>query len=155
MDHEEEIVAPTRRGDKRKPLPTDLPRTEVTHAPLARIDLRLPQARSATKPANSWRSSHAYLHDQTRPQGLRLSRLRNGPATDDKLVQFVEKSVVSPSVGNVVGHLDGLRLHRFEKVLVVTVSISSDQPGALGDTVYRTPATRAQLDGGIECWKVA
>jgi len=79
------------------------------------------------------------------------------PITADKPVQLIEKSMASPSVLVMLltnKYVDGLPLHRFEKVLGRHgVDIPRETLGSLGDPVRRTSATLAQLDAGSTAGK--
>ncbi|MND38374.1 Transposase IS66 family protein [compost metagenome] len=82
------MVSPASRRGKRKPLPADLPRIEIIH--------ELPE------------------HELTCMCGCR--DCESAPITADKPAQLIEKSMASPSVLT-TKYVDGLPLHRFEKVL--------------------------------------
>jgi transposase len=72
------------------------------------------------------------------------------PVTTDKPAQFIEKSMASPSVLGMLlttKYVDGLPLHRFEKVFGHhCVDIQRQNLCTLGHPVRRTPANATQLD---------
>jgi hypothetical protein len=72
---EEDVVAPTKRRGKRKPLPADLPHPRTARA-RADVCLRLPQARHRRRNQRAvGNRSDADPRDQTYLQGIRLPRL--------------------------------------------------------------------------------
>ena len=121
---EEEVVLPTKRRGKRKPLPADLPRIEVTH--------ELPE--HELKCACGCRK-HAIVEEVSEqleiiPMQIYVIKhvrkvygcrdCESAPVTADKPAQLIEKSMASPSVLAMLlttKYVDGLPLHRFEKVL--------------------------------------
>ena len=121
---EEEVVAPTQRRSKRKPLPADLPRIEVIH--------ELPE-HELTGACGC--RKHAFGEEVSEqleivPMQIRVIKhvrkvygcraCETAPVTADKPAQLIEKSMASPSVLAMLlttKYVDGLPLHRFEKVL--------------------------------------
>ena len=121
---DEEVVAPTKRRGKRKPLPADLPRIEVIH--------ELPEHELTC--ACGWRK-HTIGEETSAqleivPMQIRVIKhvrkvyacrgCESAPVTADKPAQLIEKSMASPSVLAMLlttKYVDGLPLHRFEKVL--------------------------------------
>lgn len=121
---EEEVVAPTKRRGKRKPLPADLPRIEVIH--------ELPEHELTCTCGCRKYAIGEEISEQLEivPMQLRvIKHIRKvygcrdceaAPITADKPAQLIEKSMVSPSVLAMLlttKYVDGLPLHRFEKVL--------------------------------------
>lgn len=121
----EEAVAPSaqRRG-KRKPLPAELPRVEVIH--------ELPEHELACECGCRKHISGEEVSEQLEivPMQIRVIRhirkvyackgCESAPVTADKPAQLIEKSLASPSVLAMLlttKYVDGLPLHRFEKVL--------------------------------------
>jgi len=121
---EEEVVAPARRRGKRKPLPAELPRIEVIHA-LPEHELTC--ACGCRKHAIGEETSEQL---DIVPMQIRvIKHIRKvyacraceaAPVTADKPAQLIEKSMASPGVLAMLlttKYVDGLPLHRFEKVL--------------------------------------
>lgn len=121
---EEEAVAPTQRRGKRKPLPADLPRIEVIHE-LSEHELTC--ACGCRKHAIGEEVSEQL---EIVPMQIRVIKhvrkvygcraCETAPVTADKPAQLIEKSMASPSVLAmllITKYVDGLPLHRFEKVL--------------------------------------
>jgi transposase len=121
---EEEVVAPTKRRGKRKPLSADLPRIEVTHE-LPEHELTC--ACGCRKHVIGEETSEQL---EIVPMQIRvLKHIRKvygcrgcetAPVTADKPAQLIEKSMASPSVLAMLlttKYVDGLPLHRFESVL--------------------------------------
>jgi len=121
---DEEVVAPTKRRGKRKPLPADLPRTEVIH--------ELPEHELTCVCGCRKHTIGEEISEQLEivPMQIRvIKHIRKvyacrgceiAPVTADKPAQVIEKSMVSPSVLAMLlttKYGDGLPLHRFEKVL--------------------------------------
>lgn len=124
VDDDEEVVAPTLRRGKRKPLSADLPRIEVIH--------ELPEHEQACA---CGRRKHVIGEETSEqldivPMQIRvLKHIRKiygcrgceaAPVTADKPAQSIEKSMASPSVLAMLlatKYVDGLPLHRFETVL--------------------------------------
>ena len=121
----EEVVATTRqRCGKRKPLPAELPRVEVTH--------ELPEHELTCECGCCKHVSGEEVSEQLEivPMQIRvLCHIRkvyackgceSAQVTADKPAQLLEKSLASPSVLAMLlttKYVDGLPLHRFEKVL--------------------------------------
>ena len=123
-DEAEEVVAPTPRRGKRRPLPAELPRIEVLH--------ELPEHELIC--ACGCRK-HVIGEDTSEqleivPMQIRVIRhirktygcrgCEAAPVTADKPAQLIEKSVASPSLLATLltaKYVDGLPLHRFEQVL--------------------------------------
>ncbi|MDQ0125519.1 transposase [Pseudomonas lini] len=123
-DTEEEVVAPAKRRGKRKPLPADLPRIEVIHELL---EHELTCACGCRKHAIGEEVSEQL---EIVPMQIRVIKhvrkvygcrdCETAPVTADKPAQLIEKSMASPSVLAMLlttKYVDGLPLHRFEKVL--------------------------------------
>lgn len=121
---EEEIVAPTKRRGKRKPLPADLPRIEVIH--------ELPEHELTCVCGCRKHAIDEEVSEQLEivPMQIRVIKhvrkvygcrdCETAPVTADKPAQLIEKSMASPSVLAMLlttKYVDGLPLHRFEKVL--------------------------------------
>lgn len=123
-DTEEDVVGPAKRRGKRKPLSADLPRIEVIH------DLpehELTCACGCRKHAIGEETSEQL---DIVPMQIRVIKhirkvygcrgCETAPVTADKPAQLIEKSMASPSVLAMLlttKYVDGLPLHRFEKVL--------------------------------------
>jgi len=121
----EEAVAPTsKRRGKRKPLPAELPRVEVIH--------ELPEHELTCECGCRKHVSGEEISEQLEivPMQIRVIRhvrkvyackgCESAPVTADKPAQLLEKSLASPSVLAMLlttKYVDGLPLHRFEKVL--------------------------------------
>ena len=123
-DDAEEVVAPIKRRGKRKPLPAELPRIEILHE-LPEHELTC--ACGCRKHAIGEETSEQL---EIVPMQIRvLKHVRKvygcrgceaAPVTADKPAQLIEKSLASPSVLAMLlttKYVDGLPLHRFEKVL--------------------------------------
>ena len=121
---EEEVVAPTKRRGKRKPLPADLPRIEVIH--------ELPEHELTCACGCRKHAIGEEISEQLEivPMQIRVIKhvrkvygcrdCETAPVTADKPVQLIEKSMASPSVLAMLlttKYVDGLPLYRFEKVL--------------------------------------
>ncbi|MCF5511247.1 MULTISPECIES: IS66 family transposase [Pseudomonas] len=124
VDIEEEVVAPTPRRGKRKPLSADLPRIEVIHE-LPEHELTC--ACGCRKHAIGEETSEQL---DIVPMQIRVIKhirkvygcrgCETAPVTADKPAQLIEKSMASPSVLAMLlttKYVDGLPLHRFETVL--------------------------------------
>ena len=123
-DADEEVVAPTSRRGKRKPLSADLPRIEVIHELPER---ELTCACGCRKHVVSEETSEQLdivpmqirvIKHIRRVYGCRGCEM--APVTADKPAQLIEKSMASPSVLAMLlttKYVDGLPLHRFETVL--------------------------------------
>ncbi|MDP3816967.1 IS66 family transposase [Pseudomonas sp.] len=120
----EEVVAPTKHRGKRKPLPAELPRIEVVHE-LPEHELTC--ACGCRKQVIGEETSEQL---EIVPMQIRVIRhirktyackgCEAAPVTADKPAQLIEKSLASPSVLAMLlttKYVDGLPLHRFEKVL--------------------------------------
>jgi len=121
---DEEVVAPTKRRGKRKPLSADLPRIEVIHE-LSEHELTC--ACGCRKHTIGEETSEQL---EIVPMQIRVIKhirkvygcrgCETAPVTADKPAQLIEKSMASPSVLAILlatKYVDGLPLHRFEKVL--------------------------------------
>ncbi len=121
---EEEVVAPAKRRGKRKPLPADLPRIEVIH--------ELPEHELTCVCGCRKHAIGEEVSEQLEivPMQIRVIKhvrkvygcrdCETAPVTADKPAQLIEKSMASPSVLAMLlttKYVDGLPLHRFEKVL--------------------------------------
>ena len=121
---EEEIVAPTRRRGKRKPLPAELPRIEVIH--------ELPEHELTCVCGCRKHAIGEEVSEQLEIVPMQIRVIKHvrkvygcrgcevAPVTADKPAQLIEKSMASPSVLAMLlttKYVDGLPLHRFEKVL--------------------------------------
>ncbi len=124
VDEDEEVVTPSPRRGKRKPLSADLPRIEVIH--------ELPEHELTC--ACGCRKH--VIGDETSeqldivPMQIRVIKhirkvygcrgCETAPVTADKPAQLIEKSMASPTVLAMLlttKYVDGLPLHRFETVL--------------------------------------
>jgi transposase len=121
---EDDVVAPTKRRGKRKPLPAELPRVEIIHE-LPEHELTC--ACGCRKQVIGEETSEQL---EIVPMQIRVLRhirktyackaCESAPVTADKPAQLIEKSLASPSVLAMLlttKYVDGLPLHRFEKVL--------------------------------------
>ncbi|MBN2975172.1 IS66 family transposase [Pseudomonas lactucae] len=123
-DVEEEVVAPGKRRGKRKPLPADLPRIEVIH--------ELPEHELTCACGCRKHAIGEEVSEQLEivPMQIRVIKhvrkvygcrdCETAPVTADKPAQLIEKSMASPSFLAMLlttKYVDGLPLHRFEKVL--------------------------------------
>ena len=121
---EEEVVAPNKRRGKRKPLPADLPRIEVIH--------ELPEHELTCVCGCRKHAIGEEISEQLEivPMQIRVIKhvrkvygcrdCETAPITADKPAQLIEKGMASPSVLAMLlttKYVDGLPLHRFEKVL--------------------------------------
>ena len=121
---EEEIVAPTKRRGKRKPLPAQLPRVEVTH--------ELPEHELTCECGCRKQVIGEEISEQLEIIPMRVQVIRHirktyackacetAPVTADKPAQLIEKSLASPSVLAMLlttKYADGIPLYRFEKML--------------------------------------
>ncbi|AJE22284.1 IS66 family transposase [Azotobacter chroococcum] len=120
----EEGVAPIKRRGKRQPLPAELPRVEVVH--------ELPEHELSCACGCRKQAIGEEVSEQLDivPMQIRVIRhirkvyacrgCETAPATADKPAQLIEKSLASPGVLAMLlttQYVDGLPLHRFEKVL--------------------------------------
>ena len=123
-DVDEEVVKPTPRRGKRQPLSAELPRIEVIHE-LPEHELTC--ACGCRKHAIGEETSEQL---DIVPMQIRVIKhirkvygcrgCETAPVTADKPAQLIEKSMASPSVLAMLltaKYVDGLPLHRFEKVL--------------------------------------
>ncbi len=123
-DADEDVVAPTKRRGKRKPLSADLPRIEVIHDLL---EHELTCACGCRKHVIGEETSEQL---DIVPMQIRVLKhvrkvygcrgCETAPVTADKPAQLIEKSMASPSVLAMLlttKYVDGLPLHRFESVL--------------------------------------
>lgn len=121
---DEEVVAPTKRRGKRKPLQAELPRVEVVHE-LPEHELAC--ACGACKQVIGEETSEQL---EIIPMQVRVIRhirktyackaCEAAPVTADKPAQLIEKSLASPSVLAMLltsKYADGIPLYRFEKML--------------------------------------
>lgn len=121
---EEEVVAPTKRRGKRKPLPAELPRVEVIH--------ELPEHELTCECGCRKQAIGEETSEQLEiiPMQIRVIKhirktyackgCETAPVTADKPAQLIEKSIASPSVLAMLlttKYADGVPLYRFEKVL--------------------------------------
>jgi len=121
---EEEVVAPTKQHGKSKPLPADLPRIEVIH--------ELPEHELTCACGCRKHSIGEEISEQLEIVPMQIRVIKHvrkiygcrdceaAPVTADKPAQLIEKSMASPSVLAMLlttKYVDGLPLHRFEKVL--------------------------------------
>jgi transposase len=121
---EEEVVSPASRRGKRKPLPADLPRIEIIH--------ELPEHELTCMCGCRKHVIGDEVSEQLEivPMQIRVIKhvrmvygcrdCESAPITADKPAQLIEKSMASPSVLAMLlttKYVDGLPLHRFEKVL--------------------------------------
>jgi len=121
---DEEVVATAKRRGKRKPLPADLPRIQVVH--------ELPEHELTCACGCRKHAIGEEVSEQLEivPMQIRvIKHIRKvygcrdceaAPVTADKPAQLIEKSMASPSVLAMLlttKYVDGLPLHRFEKVL--------------------------------------
>lgn len=124
VEADEEVVAPPKRRGKRKPLSADLPRIEVIHE-LSEHELTC--ACGCRRHAIGEETSEQL---EIVPMQIRVIKhirkvygcrgCETAPVTADKPAQLIEKSMASPSVLAMLlttKYVDGLPLHRFEKVL--------------------------------------
>ncbi len=121
---DEEVVAPTKRRGKRKPLPADLPRIEVIH--------ELPEHELTCVCGCRKHTMGEETSEQQVivPMQIRVIKhirkvygcrsCETAPVTADKPAQLIEKSMASPRARAMLlttKYVDGLPLHCFEKVL--------------------------------------
>ncbi|WP_460431478.1 transposase, partial [Azotobacter salinestris] len=120
----EEGVAPIKHRGKRQPLPAELPRVEVVH--------ELPEHELSCACGCRKQAIGEEVSEQLDivPMQIRVIRhirkvyacrgCESAPTTADKPAQLLEKSLASPGVLAMLlttRYVDGLPLHRFEKVL--------------------------------------
>jgi transposase len=121
---EEEVVAPTKRRGKRKPLPAELPRVEVIHE-LSEHELTC--ACGCRKQVIGEETSEQLEIIPMQVRVIKHIRKTNAckgceaaPVTADKPAQLIEKSLASPSVLAMLlstKYVDGIPLYRFERML--------------------------------------
>jgi transposase len=124
VEADEEVVAPTKRRGKRKPLSADLPRIEVIHE-LSEHELTCTCGcrRHAIGEETSEQLEIVPMQIRVIKHIRKVYGCRGcetAPVTADKPAQLIEKSMASPSVLAMLlttKYVDGLPLHRFEKVL--------------------------------------
>jgi transposase len=139
---EEEVVAPTKRRGKRKPLPADLPRIEIIH--------ELPEHELTCACGCRKHTIGEEVSEQLEivPMQIRVIKhvrkvygcrdCETAPVTADKQAQLIEKSMASPSVLAMLlttKYVDGLPLHRFtasKKYWVVMASKFHARPWLAG-----------------------
>ena len=121
---DEEVVAPTKRRGKRKPLPADLPRIEVVHElPEHELTCACGCRKHAIGEEVSEQLEIVPMQIRVIKHVRKVYGCRNcesAPVTADKPAQVIEKSMASPSVLAMLlttKYVDSLPLHRFEKVL--------------------------------------
>jgi len=121
---EEEVVAPARRRGKRKPLPAELPRIEVIHAlPEHELTCTCGCCKHAIGEETSEQLDIVPMQIRVIKHIRKVYACRAceaAPVTADKPAQLIEKSMASPGVLAMLlttKYVDGLPLHRFEKVL--------------------------------------
>ncbi|TBN43371.1 IS66 family transposase [Pseudomonas sp. BGI-2] len=125
VEAEEEVVAPTKRRGKRKPLSADLPRIEVIHElPEHELTCVCGYRKHAIGEETSEQLEIVPMQIRVIKHIRKVYGCRGcevAPVTADKPAQLIEKSMASPSVLAMLlttKYVDGLPLHRFEKVLV-------------------------------------
>lgn len=121
---EEEVVAPARRRGKRKPLPAELPRIEVIHAlPEHELSCECGGCKQVIGEETSEQLDIVPMQIRVIKHIRKVYACRAceaAPVTADKPAQLIEKSMASPGVLAMLlttKYVDGLPLHRFEKVL--------------------------------------
>src|SRR5690606_18693708 len=122
---DEEVVAPTKRRGKRKPLSADLPRVEVIHD--------LPEHEQTCECGCRKHVIGEETSEQLDivPMQIRVLKhvrkvygcrgCESAPVTADKPAQLIEKSMASPSelaLLLTIKYVDGLPLPRFERVQI-------------------------------------
>ncbi|MEH6359070.1 MAG: IS66 family transposase [Pseudomonadales bacterium] len=124
-DDEETVKAePAKKRGKRKPLPAELPRVDVIH--------ELPEHELTCDCGCRKQTIGEEISEQLEIVPMQIRVIRHfrkvyackaceaAPVTADKPAQLIEKSMASPSVLAMLlttKYVDGLPLHRFEKVL--------------------------------------
>lgn len=132
---DEEVVAPTKRRGKRKPLPADLPRIEVVHElPEHELTCACGCRKHAIGEEVSEQLEIVPMQIRVIKHVRKVYGCRNcesAPVTADKPAQVIEKSMASPSVLAMLlttKYVDSLPLHRFEKLLnLMRESLSSSR----------------------------
>ncbi len=123
-ENEEEVVAPTKRRGKRKPLPAELPRVEVIHE-LPEHELTCECGCRKQVIGEETSEQLEIIPMQVRViKHIRKTYACKGceaaPETADKPAQLIEKSLASPSVLAMLlstKYVDGIPLYRFERML--------------------------------------
>ena len=123
-DDAEEVVAPIKRRGKRKPLPAELPRIEILHElPEHELTCACGCRKHAIGEETSEQSEIVPMQIRVLKHVRKVYGCRGceaAPVTADKPAQLIEKSLASPSVLAMLlttKYVDGLPLHRVEKVL--------------------------------------
>jgi len=123
-DVDEEVVEPTPRRGKRKPLSADLPRIEVIHElPEHELTCACGCRKHAIGEETSEQLDIVPMQIRVIKHVRKVYGCRGceaAPVTADKPAQLIEKSMASPSVLAMLlttKYVDGLPLHRFETVL--------------------------------------
>ncbi|WP_339483822.1 IS66 family transposase, partial [Pseudomonas sp. RL_5y_Pfl2_73] len=124
VEADEEVVTPTKRRGKRKPLPADLPRIEIIHdLPEHELSCICGCRKHAIGEETSEQLEIVPMQIRVIKHIRKVYGCRGcetAPVTADKPAQLIEKSMASPSVLAMLlttKYVDGLPLHRFEKVL--------------------------------------
>ena len=124
LDEDEEVVTPSPRRGKRKPLSADLPRIEVIHElPEHELTCACGCRKHVIGDETSEQLDIVPMQIRVIKHIRRVYGCRGcetAPVTADKPVQLIEKSMASPSVLAMLltsKYVDGLPLHRFETVL--------------------------------------
>ncbi|QZI73031.1 IS66 family transposase [Pseudomonas protegens] len=124
VEADEEVVAPIKRRGKRKPLSADLPRIEVIHElPEDELTCACGCRKHAIGEETSEQLDIVPMQIRVIKHIRKVYGCRGceaAPVTTDKPAQLIEKSMASPSVLAMLlttKYVDGLPLHRFEKVL--------------------------------------
>src|SRR3990167_5097518 len=123
-DDAEEVIAPIKPRGKRKPLPAELPRIEILHElPEHELTCACGCRKHAIGEETSEQSEIVPMQIRVLKHVRKVYGCRGceaAPVTADKPAQLIEKSLASPSVLAMLlttKYVDGLPLHRFEKVL--------------------------------------
>ena len=123
-DADEEVVAPTPRRGKRKPMSADLPRIEVTQElPEHELTCACGRRKHVIGEETSEQLEIVPMQIRVLKQIRKIYGCRGcetAPVTADKPAQLIEKSIASPSVLAMLlttKYVDGLPLHRFKTVL--------------------------------------
>lgn len=124
VEADEEVVAPIKRRGKRKPLSADLPRIEVIHElPEHELTCACGCRKHAIGEETSEQLDIVPMQIRVIKHIRKVYGCRGceaAPVTAGKPAQLIEKSMASPSVLAMLlttKYVDGLPLHRFEKVL--------------------------------------
>ena len=123
-DADEEVVEPTPRRGKRRPLSADLPRIKVIHElPEHELTCACGCRKHAIGEETSEQLDIVPMQIRVIKHVRKIYGCRDCeamPLTADKPAQLIEKSMASPSLLAMLlttKYVDGLPLHRFEKVL--------------------------------------